>query len=223
MRCYRRLIYIIITLCMISTLSWAEDAVSEAVSKDKKKKYPHPHKLHSEVISEKTVDFSMDEIKDWPEFLNSLQSKINILPISDEARMVIRGFKPDNLSNDEKVVVVNEANKLLISEKLLAKVKSAVAFSSETKKMELDYKKTRSKEDLKWLNRGIINDMFPQTAQKGKFRELSKITCTTCHEEYAPIEKELKEAAIDERTVMECFSKAIGVEKPIPMEECIEK
>lgn len=210
-----RLISIIVAVSLTGVLAWAETAPKE------KKKYPHPHALHSEAVSEKNVDFSMDEIKDWPEFLRALQSRMNVLPLSDEARMVIKGFKPENPSNDEKAFSVNEVNKMLASERLGAQAKSVTAFSAETKRLEADYKNTRNKEDLKWLNRGIINDMFPQVARKSKVRELSKITCTTCHEAYAPIEKELKEAAIDERAVMECFSMAIRGERP--MEECIEK
>lgn len=217
MLCYSlKFISVIVALFMMTgALAWAETAPKE------KKKYPHPHALHSEVLGEKNVDFSIDEIKDWPAFLRSFHGKLNALPLGDEARIVIRGFKPDNLSNDEKTLVISELNKLLLSEKLVSQAKNVALFSAETKKSESDYRNTKSKEDLRWLNRSILNDMFTEIAKKGKIRELSKITCTTCHEAYAPIEKELKEAAVDERAVMDCFSMAIKGEKM--MDECVEK
>lgn len=217
---------LVTVLFCISSLVWAE----EPGSKQKKKKYPHPHALHSEAKSERSTDFSVDEIIDWPGLLRTLQDRLNILPLSPEARMVISGFKPDALNSEDKTVTVNEINKLLIDEKLNSKVEKIVTFGSETKKLESDYRKTKSREDLKWLNRSIINDIFPKTPRIAKVKELKKITCATCHEAWGPkawgvIEgmevKEPYKAIIDEREVMECFSKAITGEKT--MEECIEK
>lgn len=199
--------------CLLPTSAWSEEQVSK-----KKKKYPHPHTLHLEVVSQKTPDFSIDEIKDWPGFLRLLQSRLSDLPFSIEARMVIKAFKPDALNSDEKTIVVNELNRLLMDETFGPQRKSIAAFSSETKKLESDYIKTKGKEDLKWLNRGIINDLFPQISRKGRGEELKKITCATCHEAVAEGVKEADKAGVDEKSVMECFSKAIAGEKT--MEEC---
>lgn len=199
-----------------AAIAWSEEGV---VTKEGKK-YPHPHTLHLEALSQRTADFSREEIKDWPNFLGSLQDKIQILPFSTEAKMAISGLKPQALSSDEKTIVVNEMNKLLVNKNLPSLLRSTVAFSSDTGKFESEYNKTKSKEDLKWLTRSIINDMFPQTTRVGKVKELKRMTCATCHEAYAPKE-ELKEAGIEEKAVMECFSKAIAGERG--MEECIEK
>lgn len=198
--------------CLLYTAAWSEEQVSK-----KKKKYPHPHTLHLEVISQKTPDFSIDEIKDWPGFLRLLQTRLSDLPFSIEARMAIKAFKPDALNSDEKTIVVNELNRLLMDETFGPQMKIIAAFSSETKKLESDYIKTKGKEDLKWLNRGIINDLFPQISRKGKGEELKKITCATCHEAWAP---KAGVKPVDERMVTECFSKAITGEKT--MQECIE-
>jgi hypothetical protein len=202
--------------------AWSEETKwsEEGVVTKEGKKYPHPHILHLEAISQRTADFSGNEIIDWPNFLGSLNDKIQILSFSAGAKMAISGLKPQALSGDEKTIVVNEMNKLLVNENLPSLLRDIVTFSRDTGKFESEYSKTKSKEDLKWLNRSIINDMFPQTTRIGKVKELRRMTCTTCHEAYAPKE-ELKEAGIEEKTVMECFSKAIAGERG--MEECIEK
>lgn len=200
-------------VALAETKNWSDEGV---VAKDGKK-YPHPHTLHLEALSERTADFSVDEIKDWPAFLQSLKGKFNILPFSAGAEMTIRDFKPAILNSDEKTMVVNEINRLLTDDKFISRVKGLVAFSRDTEKTEAEYNKTRSKEDLRWLNRNIINDMFPQTLRIGKVKELRKMTCATCHEAWG--KEEFKE--INETVVMECFSKALAGEKG--MEECIEK
>lgn len=210
-----RLVTVIIALSMTGVPAWTETAPKE------KKKYPHPHTLHSEVMSEKSADLSIDEIKDWPVFLKNLQGNLNNLPLGDEARIVIRGFKPENLGNDEKTLVIGELNKLLADERLVSQARKVASLSAETKRAESDYRNTKTREDLRLLNRSILNDVFPQIERKQKIRELGKITCTTCHEAYAPVEKELKEAGVDEKSVMDCFSSAIKGEGMI--EECVEK
>lgn len=181
------------------------------------KKYPHPHTIHLEALSQRTADFSIDEIKDWQGFLQSLNNKLNILPLSTEAKITISGFKHRALNSEEKAFIITEINRLLTDERLFAQLKGIVAFSDQTKKLGAEYLKTKSKEDSKWLNRSIINDIFPQPLRIGKVKELKKMTCETCHEAWA--KEEFKD--ISERVVMECFSKAIAGEKG--MEECIEK
>lgn len=216
MRHYSVRVISILFIFFISVLfSWAETAPKD------KKKYPHPHTLHSETLTGGNADFSVDEVKDWPGFIRSFKERMKVLPLSYEANIVIGGLKPDNLSIDEKKLVVNELNKFLADGRLISQTKNVVKFSADSIKAESDYRNTKEKDDLKWLNRSILNTMFPQIARKGKVRELSKITCTTCHEAYAPVEKELREAAIDERAVMECFSMAIKGERM--MDECVEK
>jgi len=195
------------------TKNWSDEGV---VAKDGRK-YPHPHTIHLEALSQRIAAFSMDEVGDWPAFLQSLQGRLNILLFSAGAEMTIRDFKPAILNNDEKAMIVNEINRLLTDEKFVSRVKGVVAFSSETVKSGADYNKTRSREDLRWLNRNIINDMFPQTLRIAKVKELRKMTCATCHEAWD--RKEFKD--INEAVVMECFSKALSGEKA--MEECIEK
>lgn len=218
------LLFLIALLCICSF------ALAEEPKLKKKKVYPHPHALHLGAKSERSSDFSADEIKDWPGFLQSLQNRLNTLPFTVEARIVISGFRPDALTSDDKTIVINEINKLIIDERFRSNAEKIVTLSSKTKELESDYKKTRSREDLKWLNRSIINDIFPQTHRITKVKELKPITCVTCHEAWGPkawgviegIEvKDTYKSIIDEREVMGCFSKAITGEKT--MEECIEK
>ncbi|OGW22375.1 MAG: hypothetical protein A2077_03100 [Nitrospirae bacterium GWC2_46_6] len=202
---------------------WSEEAVSK-----KKKKYPHPHALHLEAMSQTTADLSMNEIKDWPGLMRSIKGKIDILPFSAEARAIIGTFRPDAMNGDEKAVVVGELNKLLRDEKLASHVKTVLPLSSGSMKIESDYMKSKDTEDLKWLNRSIVSDMFTQIPWKEKVRGLKQITCATCHEAWGPDawgqvgKGDAYNAAslINERTVTECFSKVIAGEKG--MEECAE-
>lgn len=214
--CGLRIISVIIVLLLIVSFAWAGE-----VKKADRKKYPHPHTVHAEAISPGTADFSVDDIGDWKAFFMDLQGKLKVLPFSAEARIAINTFRPDALNSDERAVIINEINKLLTDEKLATNIKNLVPFSGDTRKSETVYRKSRDKEDLKWLNRAILNDMFPQTKRKEKIKELKKITCVTCHEAYAQVEKEIREAGIDERVVMDCFAKAIKGEKS--MNECVEK
>ena len=192
---------------------WADEGV---VTKQGKK-YPHPHAVHLEALSQRTADFSVDEIKDWTGFLQSLRSKLNVLPLSAEAKITINGFKYSALNSDEKAFIITEINRSLADEKMAAKLEDIAAFSAQTKKLETEYLKTKAEEDSKWLNRSVINDIFPQTLRIGKVKGLKRMTCTSCHEAWA--KEEFKD--INEGAVMECFSKAIVGEKG--MEECIEK
>jgi hypothetical protein len=202
-----------------STEKTTASLLGEGVVTKQGKKYPHPHALHLAAMSERTADFSVNEITDWRGFLQALKQKLNIVPFSPEGMLMISNFKSSTLNSDEKAAIINEINRLLQDEKLFFQVKDMVALSSETKRLESDYGKTKSKNDLKWLNRSIITDIFPQIPRIGKVKGLKKMTCATCHEAYAP--KEGLEVIVDERTVMECFSKAVAGEKD--MKECIEK
>jgi len=219
---------LIIAVVFVAASAICSSAWSEESASKKKKKYPHPHTLHLEVMSQKAADISADEIKDWSGFFRSLQSKINILPIRVESRMLMSSFRPDALNSDEKAVVINEINKLLLDEKFSSHLKGAVTFSAESIKLESDYGKSKDREDLKWLNRSIMSDMFAQIARKGKVIGLKQMTCATCHEAWGPkawgqTEKGAvagTKPMVDERAVMECFSKVIEGGKT--MDECAE-
>jgi hypothetical protein len=195
------LLFVTVFLCLYGP-AWAEDAVSK-----KGKKYPHPHTLHMEVMEQGTADFSPDELGDWPDFVRSLQKKNAVLPFSQEGRMAISGLKPDALSDDDKAMLVSEFNRLLTDE-TVAGVKG----------------KVKNTENFKWLNRGIITGLFPQIARKERGKSLKKITCATCHEAYAQAEKDSATNKVDERAVMECFSKAIAGEAAgrEAMDECLK-
>ena len=189
----------------------------EGVVTKQGKKYPNPHAVHLEALSQRTADFSTDEIKDWTGFLQTLRNKLNVLPLSPEAKITMSGFKYGALNSDEKAFIITEINRLIADEKMAVQLENIAAFSDQTKKLEAEYLKTKSEEDSKWLNRSIINDMFPQTVRVGKVKGLKKMTCASCHEAWA--KEEFKD--INERVVMECFSKAISGEKGV--DECIEK
>jgi len=195
----------------------------------KKKKYPHPHTVHLEAMSQTVPDFFIDEISDWAAFSKSLQDTLKTLPFNPGARVVISSFKPEDLSSDEKSIVLNELNRLLKDETLGAQVRRIATFTGETRKLESNYLKTKNREDLKWMNRSILGDLFPQITRKERVGELKQITCATCHEAWGPkawgqVEmgevKEPYKDAVSESAVMECFSKAIAGEKT--MEECSE-
>ncbi len=200
----------------------AEEAVSA-----QGKKYPHPHTLHLSVMSQRTPDFSANEIRNWPEFVRSLQGRLQAPPfqalLGPEARMLLGGIKPGALTEDDKTAVVDELNRLLADETVGSRTRSSINFSRETKEREAYYKKTQNPEDLKWLNRGIINDLFPQTSRKKKGAELKQITCITCHEAYKQEAnentKEPAQTAVSEGDVMDCFSAAVAGGKT--MDECI--
>jgi hypothetical protein len=182
------LVFVTALMCM-SVSAWAEDAVSK-----QGKKYSHPHTLHLEVMGQGPADFSQDEIRDWPGFVSSLQKKGNAFPFSQEGRMVLSGLKPDSLSSDDMALLVNELNRLLTDENVGAGQKG----------------RSGNVEDLKWINRGLLSDAFPQLARKEKGKTLKKITCSTCHEAYVQAEKDAEKNRVDEKTVIECFSNAIS-------------
>lgn len=186
----------------------------------KQNKYPDPHALHLSVMGQKTADFSVDEIKDWAEFVRSLQAGLQSPAekslFGPEARMLISGIRPAMVTDDAKVSVVNELNNLLIDKTVMPRVKNSLRFSRETVQIETQYKKTQGQDDLKWLNRSIISDMLPRIPRKQrKGTELKRLTCTTCHEMYKG-----SQAEISERDVMDCFSQAIDGKKT--MGECID-
>lgn len=219
-RSRQKYILMITALCaavaVLYGAAWAEEG-----SRKLKKKYPHPHSLHLEVVSQKAADISVDEVKDWPGFLRALQGKQQVLSLSAEARILVSGLKPDAVNEDDKTAVLNELNKLLADEVFSLRARSIAGFSDETRKAEMNYLKTKSADDIKWFNRNVISDIFPQILRKAKGAELKKITCSTCHEGYAKAEKAVKEAGINEGIVMECFSKAITGDQAI--DECVEK
>jgi len=196
--------------------AWTEEQVTKS-----KKKYLHPHSLHLEAMGQKAADISVNEVKDWPDFLRSLQGKLQVLPLSEEGRMFISGLKPGSVNDDDKTAVVNELNRLLADEALGSRIKNILILSNESRKAESAYIKTKSADDMKWFNRNVISDIFPQIPRKAKGTELKKITCATCHEGYAKAEKDVREAGINEGVVMACFSKAMAGD--VAIDDCMEK
>lgn len=186
----------------------------------KKKEYPHPHTLHMEARSERSTDFVQEDISDWPGLARALNARLKALPFSPEAVIVINNLKPDSLSSDDKAVVTAVMNRLLSDEKFFAQSKAGM--TDEIKRLEAEYRKTKSPQDLKFLNRAVLNAIFPQTARISKVKELKNISCGTCHEtEEQAIKALLKGRDISEKSVLDCFSKALADKRL--MEECIEE
>jgi len=228
-KAFQRLGVLWFALLSVAILGIYGSAWSAEDSSKQKKKYLHPHQVHLEARSEISADFSPVEIRDWPGFMRSLQGSAQILRLDPEAKMAIGILKTDGLNDDEKAIVVNMLNKLLLETKPVSHVKSAGQSGSETKKSEAVYKKTKDSADLKWLNRSILCDIFPQVTRKKRTKELNKITCSTCHEAWGAKawgqldDASVKVASMDadsESAVMECISKAIAGKKTV--EECVE-
>ncbi|MEW6410051.1 MAG: hypothetical protein AB1488_08060 [Nitrospirota bacterium] len=229
MRNSRLILMMVIAIAFISfninSLTWSEE------KKPKRKEVPQPHPLHLEVKSQDTGDFSLEEITDWEGFLKSLQAKLHILPLSDETRFLIKSYKPYTLTSDEKSFIVNEINKLLTNKTLPSQMKNIVTFSGKTKKLELDYRRTKTIEDMKWLNRSIINDMFAQTPRREKVKVLKKLACTTCHEAWEPaklglVEREVPKPITEGADILEVIAELIdrGVIKSMAdIEKLIEE
>ena len=193
------------------------------------KKYPHPHQIHMEAKSESSAEFSADEIGDWQGFMRSLQGKGRNLPLDSKDKMIISYLNQDDMSSDDKGLVINIMNKLLVEKGVASHGQGIWQISSETKKMDAVYKKTKENADLKWLNRSLLCDIFPQVKRKKRTGELKNITCATCHEAQGPRawgkldptgQQSPVEEAVSESGVMECISKAIAGERT--MEECVD-
>ena len=205
--------------------AWAEAGAPE------EKKYPHPHAVHLHARGGETANLSAGEIDDWPEFVRSLRDTLRA-PVSEklfrlESRMLLAGIRPAMVTEDAKVSIISEFNRQIADESLMSRLGSDVTSSPGTKEWIATYRKSGSPEDLRWLNRSVLSDIFTQVPRKQrKGVELAQITCTTCHEISNDRQADAgangsASSAIIERDVMDCFSSALTGERS--MEECVEK
>ncbi|MBZ0155326.1 MAG: hypothetical protein K8I29_03815 [Alphaproteobacteria bacterium] len=216
--------FALLLMLWVSGLAGAETAMPK-----QKKKYPPPHKVHLSAMSTTNADFVAGEIGNWPELVRSFQKALHTAPAQAlfgvEFRLLLAGFRPDAVTGDNKAVVTNELNRILADASAFAQVKGSKLLSRETEEREVRYQKTGSSEDLKWLNRSVLSDMFPQVPRKQKGKDMKKITCTTCHEAYKQEAdsggKGVTVVAFSEKEVLACFARVIAEDKP--MGECIEK
>lgn len=214
---------------LLVTLLGMHSTASSEVAATKQKKYPDPHQLHLEARSEGSADFLVDEIGDWPGFIRTLQGRSQVLQLGPEAKMIIGTLRPEGIGDDEKIIVITIFNKLLLEKNLAARTKSIGQSGSETLKMQQAFKQNKGVAELKWLNRSILCDSFPQITRKQRIAELIKISCATCHEAWGlkawgqlnnvGLKDPVKEA-VSESSLSDCISKAIAGKKTV--EECAE-
>lgn len=195
-------------LCLWSA-AWAGDEIPP-----QKKKFPHPHAVHLEIVEQSTPEFAIEEITNWAEFFRSFQTKLELFSLAAEVRRLVSRAQPETLSADEKAIVVSELNRLLRQPNAGIRGRQAAPASAETAKAAARYRKSRAPDDLTWVHRNLIGDVFPQVARKGRDSELPPITCVTCHEGHAVADKGLVEGLAaapdaDERAVAECFARAV--------------
>jgi hypothetical protein len=209
---------------LVGALLWfCGTAWSGEEKSQQKKKFPHPHAVHLEIVQQSTPEFTIEDIANWPEFLRSFLGKLSLFSVGPEVRRMASLARPEAIAADEKTILVEELNRLLGQPNAGVRGKPATPTSAETKKAAARYRKTGDPDDLKWLRRNLINDVFPQLARKARESEVPPITCVTCHESYAPVEKSGAEAppapAADEKAVAECFLNAVaGGQSP---KECL--
>jgi len=174
-------------------------AVDETATDKGGKKYPHPHTVHMSVMELNLPEFTMDDVSDWPKLVQDLKAAPPSLPLSVEVKMMLAGLRPTELSNSDRQVLVRELNKIL-------------AVWSEAKGG-----KERTPGELKWVARDRVVGLLPSLKPKKSGAQLGKITCGTCHESQVQLAREYMErqnlAVFDEKTVLDCFSKAIAGEK----------
>jgi hypothetical protein len=215
-----------IGMVLLFSVAWC--AYNQAGAAELKKKYPHPHAVHLEAMSQTSPELVTGEVRDWAGFSTAFHGALNALPLGSGARSVISGFKPGNPGREEKTVIVAELNRLLGDESLAGHAKRIAKFSGGTGKLEAAYAGSGSREDLAWMNRSILSDIFPQITRKKRTGDLKRLTCATCHEAWgqkawgqvetgdfkAPAD------AADESAVRECVSQALSGEKDL--ETCVE-
>jgi hypothetical protein len=178
------------------TASWAG---SEAETP--KKEVRDPHQVHFELGKDiPPIGFSVREIPDWPKFVKSLQSRMNLLPFSEEMIFLIEKLMPGLTSVDEKEVILSEINKFLKLPDFYSQMQAKVTFSETTEQLKAEYQRTRTEEDLQWLNRSIINDIIPKAPRVAvkegkKYDKLRNINCLTCHEAWQPVKPVIKPKA----------------------------
>lgn len=180
----------IIAALVVAVFPNASAQAAEVTLKMKEKGIREPHQVHLEIakyIPSVSVKFSNKGIKDWKGFVGSLKSKLDSMPFSPGIKAMIKGFRPGFLNKADKAMVINELNKLLTNPDLSSNVKGVVKFSKATQKAEKLYKKKWTEDNLKWLNRSIMNDMFPQTPRiervdDKKYAKMRNFICEACHE-----------------------------------------
>lgn len=178
-------------------------AVEETPTAKDGKKYPHPHTIHMRVTERNLPDFTRDDVLDWPGLVQDLKAAPTALPLSVELEMMLAGLnKKMELSNSDRQVLVNELNNIL-----------AIWAKAETGK-------GMRPEDLKWRMRDRLVELLPSLPRKEPAKpgsHLPKITCGTCHEDQVQQAKDYMKqqnlTIFDEKTVLECFAKAIAGEK----------
>jgi len=159
-----------------------------SVDDTQKSKVRDPHLVHFEIGKDvPPIGFTVGEIKDWPNFVKTLQSRLFDLPFSEEMQFLIDSLMPHLTSVEEQKVIVSEINQFLVNPGFYSQMKAKTTFSDTTENLRKTYLSTKTQEDLKWLNRSIINDLIPQAprvavAEGKKFEKLRNINCLTCHE-----------------------------------------
>jgi hypothetical protein len=191
----------LIIVLAVCASAWAQDNKAKQA-----KTYPDPHDLHLTLMRLRAADFSPAEIVNWPEFTRSLQAKLSSpgcqTLFDHEARLLISGIKPDRVSDDTKTAIIEELNKFLADELFMSRLAASVVFSQDTRAREMNYKRSRSPADLRWLNRNILSDIFPQIPRnQRKGAELTEITCSTCHveevEPYGPLKNFIQRSNVE--------------------------
>ncbi|HET8577195.1 MAG TPA: hypothetical protein VFO18_08860 [Methylomirabilota bacterium] len=208
-----------VLLCLGSSAWAGQEAPAQ------KKKFPHPHAVHLDIVEQDAPEFAVEDIASWPEFVRSLRSNLQLLSVrADVQRLVLRA-RPEAVSADEKAIVVGELNRLLTQPNAGIRRSEAPAGSSETKKAAAHYRKTQAPDDLRWLHRNMIGDLFPQITRKSRGSELPRITCATCHEGFVPADARgaagLAAPEGDERAVAACVTKAVADRRSI--QECLAR
>jgi len=220
--------YVLIAVLLATLFGVYGSAWSEETAAKQKKQYPDPHRIHLEARSESSADFLVGEIADWPGFVHSLQGKAQLLQLGPETKLIIGMLKPEG-NGDDKANAINILNRQLLEKNLASRAKGAGPTGSETAKLQQTYKKTGDIAELKWLNRSILCDIFPQITRKKRSAELKKITCATCHEAWGSkawgqldnaARKDPAKEAVNEGEVTACISMAIVGKKTV--EECVE-
>ena len=213
-------VVLVCALVGLGTLTWAGEEI-----RPQKKKLPHPHAVHLEIVEQGTPEFAVDEIADWVEFLRSFRTRLDGFSVEADVRRLLSRARPETLSADERTIVVGELNRLLGHPNAGIRGRPAAPASAETRKAAARHRKTLAPDDLKWLNRNLIGDVFPQIARKARESELPPITCVTCHEGYAPADRGRAEGlaapGTDERAVVECFARALAQGRST--RECVAK
>jgi len=206
-------------LCLWNA-AWAGEGITP-----EKKKYPHPHAVHLDIVEQGVPQFAIEEIRTWPEFLRSFQTKLELFSLGTEVRRLASRARPGTVTADEKAVLVGELNRLLRQPNAGIRGQQAAPASAETTEAAARYRKTGAQDDLTWLHRNLIVDVFPQIARKARDPELPQITCVTCHEGFAPAGNGRAEGLVgpdaDERAVAACLGKAVAEGRSI--QECLAR